>query len=537
MKTSKRITSFFSFAFSCQLLVHANTPPAPTLNEFNPNFKDFSIETLQPINNASFSLMHDIVNFEALEKDEDARISTQREIAYVREGQDLSAGEINAVKKRLPRVRNCIENIVSERLSYKHLPNISVIASGGGYRATIATLGLTKGLQNIDMLDAIMYMATLSGSTWFLGNWMAQNIPLKLLQPLLQDQIATHLLTTPLSLEAVYRTLYKKIKHEQDTSLVDIWGILLANAFMRNLTPGGRKIYLSELAVNLETGNFPVPIFTSIGTFYENYAWFEYSPFEIGSHELNAFIPTKAFNSTFENGVATSVDSEQTFGYLMGIFGSAFSVNARDLIRIFKDNFTSTALASTLEKIANVTHVGGWRATAAKIRNFTYGMRSQAMRNEKHLTLMDGGIGFNLPLPPMLRRDVDIYIFCDASMGGKIGDELKKAIDYAQKNGHKFPRIDYTKLDEQRVSIFMDSHDMTIPIVVYVPNELDYPTSKFEYTPTEFARLSTHMSKAIEDNQDALFEAVKIKVKHLQKMHRSLSWNTHSEEKPAPATA
>lgn len=536
MKTTRRVVLSLATIFSFQLFLQANNGTEPTLNQQEQILRDFVIEALPPSNHKSIELINDITDLDALEREENQDFPTSRELVRVREGRSLPIEEISAIKKRLPKVKASVERIVNETVSYKHLPNISVVASGGGYRAMIASLGLTQGLQNINMLDSVMYMATLSGSTWFLGNWLAQNVPLRSFRALLQEQASTHLLTTPLSMEASYKTLYKKVKNSQDTSLIDMWGMLLANSFMRNLTPGGRKVYLSELAPNLDAGNFPLPIFTSVGSFNNDYVWFEYSPFEIGSHELGAFIPTKTFNSKFENGVTTSIDAEQTLGFLMGIFGSAFSVNARDLVRIFKDKIPGKTLTFALDKITQIMDFGGWRVTAAKVRNFTYGMRNQAMREKKRLTLMDGGIGFNLPLPPMLRRDVDIYIFCDASTSSEKGGALRKAMEYAQKNGYKFPRIDYSILGEQRVSIFMDYNDPSVPMVIYVQNELDFKTTKFEYTPSEFTQLSNHMIRAVEDNYEAFYEAVKIKVKQLQQLHRSTSWAHINVEEPEALT-
>ena len=56
---------------------------------------------------------------------------------------------------------------------------------------------------------------------------------------------------------------------------------------------------------------------------------------------------------------------------------------------------------------------------------------------------MDAGIDFNLPLPPLLSRDVDIYIACDASNPIEKGKALRLAVEYAQKNGIKFPISDF----------------------------------------------------------------------------------------------
>lgn len=46
------------------------------------------------------------------------------------------------------------------------VPNIVVLGSGGGLRAMIALLGTLVELKNQNILDAVMYLCGVSGSTW-----------------------------------------------------------------------------------------------------------------------------------------------------------------------------------------------------------------------------------------------------------------------------------------------------------------------------------------------------------------------------------
>jgi hypothetical protein len=45
-------------------------------------------------------------------------------------------------------------------------PVIAVLGSGGGLRAHIACLGVLSELKELGLLDAVTYLAGVSGSTW-----------------------------------------------------------------------------------------------------------------------------------------------------------------------------------------------------------------------------------------------------------------------------------------------------------------------------------------------------------------------------------
>ncbi len=46
------------------------------------------------------------------------------------------------------------------------MPNIVLVASGGSERAMVGLLGSLDALSQDDLLDCMLYLAGLSGSTW-----------------------------------------------------------------------------------------------------------------------------------------------------------------------------------------------------------------------------------------------------------------------------------------------------------------------------------------------------------------------------------
>nr|XP_014432243.1 olfactory receptor 10A7-like [Pelodiscus sinensis] len=53
-----------------------------------------------------------------------------------------------------------------DRRIQAHMPNIAILGSGGGLRATIALMGTLVEMKKQGLLDAVMYLCGVSGSTW-----------------------------------------------------------------------------------------------------------------------------------------------------------------------------------------------------------------------------------------------------------------------------------------------------------------------------------------------------------------------------------
>lgn len=441
-----------------------------------------------------------------------------RYAAYVRRDGGLCADEVRHIINRLPVLQTGLKKLLGYDIPAKYVPNISLVFSGGGYRAMIATTGFLLGAQDIGLLDATWYTAALSGSTWALGGWLVQNLPLRTYQAMLQDQVKTHLFATPLNLTALCDTFVQKALHGQKVTPVDIWGAFIGNMLFRNISPTGKDILLSTFTRQFAAQNAPIPLFTAVADINNKYAWFEYSPFEAGCIDSNAYIPLSTFNSPFNKGVAEKILPEQTLGYLLGVCGAAFSINCRDAIRHIKNAIAHPIILPILEDMMHFFNIGTKRLIASKNKNFMFGLNGSEFADKEELCLIDGGIAFNLPVAPLLRRGVDVYIFCDMSGGLQNHKAFKDAIDYAGAQGVKLPRIYYDNIDKQDISFFIDSDDASVPIVLYVPNMQEEKTTKFEYSSSEFNNVCGDMERRVSGNKAIIAKAVEYKIKQLAQM-------------------
>ena len=170
-------------------------------------------------------------------------------------------------------------------IAQEKTPRIALCLSGGGMRAAICSYALVAGLADIDLLNAITYCAALSGSTWFLTDWITFGQPL--------DAYHDHFVTAlsrmrAFSIGALSTALWPKYIFEQDTSIVDLYGVYLANTFLRQINNAAarQKVAFSSLGDSIQDGSWPFPLCTAVETSVDNH-WVTFTPYEVGSDTLH----------------------------------------------------------------------------------------------------------------------------------------------------------------------------------------------------------------------------------------------------------
>lgn len=432
---------------------------------------------------------------------EDTRAKTY----YVRNGTGLGQNEIKALYTKLPKVTNALNKLLGQSIKPKEAPLIGLACSGGGYRAMIATTGFMRGLEKAGILDSCMYLATLSGSTWMASSWLAQDLSLTNFRAFLKDQVNTDLADYDFDVLTIAETIATKIFYQQPVSFADVYGAMLGNILFDRIVDGGQDVYLSQLAPKIGTGDYPIPLFTSVLDYdwSTDYYWFEYSPYEVGCEKLKSWIPTEAFGKKFNAGISTDQAPEQTLGFMVGIFGSAFAANLREILEELANNiFKTPSLTKSVRDL---------RFSPPQVFSFTKNLDQSGFASEDRYTLVDAGLDFNVPFPPLLRRPVDIIIVCDASgdLAENTATALVGAQEYAEREGIAFPPISYTGIGKKPVSVFVDEKNPDAPVVIYFPNQVSFPTTKNRYTEKEFDLLSNSMEKAVIDNKNVIINAIK----------------------------
>ncbi len=443
--------------------------------------------------------------------------------AKVRFSKKVPPEEKNFVSKRKKYTKRSLEKLLGITLEKNQIPNIAFCLSGGGYRAMIGSLGALLGAKKIGLLDCVTHVSCLSGSTWLMAPWTTLGISLEKYKEQLKKKVNKSLIVSSINFQETAKILTKKILFKQKISLVDLYGALLTNKLLPDLEK--ENLHLSKTTPNFEKGKFPLPIYTAVET-TTNYYWFEFTPYEIGCIPFNSYIKPWAFGRKFANGKSKDYPPEQNLGFLMGIFGSAFAANFKEIVDAMQDKPKTKDLYNLIYFVTSQPDWKKIRLSSAKIRNFTYGIQDCDLQNKKNITLVDAGININLPFPPLLRssRKIDIIIACDLSTNSKTGNELIKAEKYAKKHGLKFPKIDSSKINKNVVSIFRDKNDSTIPTVIYFPmiknekysTEFDpekalkgyCSTLNFSYNNEQFEELSGLMEFNVIQSKNKIIKAI-----------------------------
>lgn len=405
--------------------------------------------------------------------------------AVVRSGNTLSDGEKAYLRARTPKVKKALEKMLGRSLEGKYIPKIACIGSGGGCRAMLGTLGFLIGAEEIGLLDGTTYISALSGSTWMLGLWMTSLLPLKQFKDQLIFKLRNgiqHL--TPDEMKLILDSFLVKYAFDQAITLVDFYGALLANTFLNNFGNERQCVYLSQQALGIQDGLRPFPIYTAVsGQFTIPHSWYEFNPYEIGNMWFNTYVPTWAFGRRFYKGVSVDDAPEQSLGFYLGTFGSAFAANFDTMYKetflvniksVYKKIETGVPFG-IVEKVVSrpLVMLGKRRATWGEAFNYTALMPGQPLNKKKRLKIVDAGLDFNLPYPPVsgqrTERKPDILIFFDSSATIAGVPELKKVYAYAKKHGLLLPAINFVDMDKRIITIGKNEKDPTAPVVIYMP--------------------------------------------------------------------
>ncbi|XP_032814459.1 cytosolic phospholipase A2 isoform X2 [Petromyzon marinus] len=243
--------------------------------------------------------------------------------------------------------------------SHREVPTVAVLGSGGGFRAMTAMAGVFKALQESGVLDCTTYVAGLSGSSWYLSTLFSHpEWPRKPVWEVNQEVkvSASHsrfYLLRPQSLRRYVEALWKKKRLGQPVTFTDVFGLLIGET----LIPNRMQAKLSDMKRAVQGADTPLPLITCLHVkpdvseiIYAD--WVEFSPFEIGMAKYGTFMRPELFGSKFFKGIAVRKYEEYPLHFLMGVWGSAFSILFN---RVFQLGDKGECKTTMEEEIASLT--------------------------------------------------------------------------------------------------------------------------------------------------------------------------------------
>ncbi|KAA8910497.1 acyl transferase/acyl hydrolase/lysophospholipase [Sphaerosporella brunnea] len=408
--------------------------------------------------------------------------------AKVRISPDLCEDEQRFLAARREFTRRALAkylDIPEEEIHPDDVPVIASTGSGGGLRAMVAGASYYQALSESGLFDCTTYMAGVSGSCWLQSVYLSsigQQDYEKVIEHL-KRRISVHIAYPPAALELIdtpptnkylLRGVVEKLKVGASSfGLVDLYGLLLG---ARLLVPSNEMILddndlkLSCQKRFVDGGKQPLPIYTAVrheipgaGNETENqdvdmqkkvedeekqkdwFQWFEVTPYEVYSEDMEAGIPTWGLGRPYENGISTNREvPEMKLPLLFGIFGSAFCATLSHYYAEIRPFVTSINLLKTLDDMVlqrNEALVKVHPFDPASVPNFVKGLKDQlpatcpeSLHKSNVIQLMDSGMSNNLACYPLMRkgRNVDIVIAFDSSADIQLANWIGYVEGYAK---------------------------------------------------------------------------------------------------------
>lgn len=413
-------------------------------------------------------------------------------VAHVRTGNGISQEELTTILRREEAVLTAQRALLGNVIEDEPL-KISVSCSGGGVRALVSTIGSLCGLESLKILDCVTYLGLLSGSTWLASWFIYGNSIHEYRSILLPNLIEGLFVRTPAEVKTIADRILLQLSEKKTVTLINLYDALLVTMTFRGFgTEKFTKHLLSQFD-HVKTGKMPFFINTAalIHPKIRGSEWVEFTPIEIGSEYLNAWVPTWGFNRKFNQGV--SVDNSFDFPFYLGTYGGAVGLNLDMVYRhSVEKNFSDLPIPINMIAKNIIEGLLGLQLNAKQavrdtraqplvsvFRNFTYDMPESPLSQDETIELTDGGLKFNNPVAPLLRRErvPDVLLIFDNSAGEGIfeGSELAKIIDYANEKQLPFPIItpaEVVAAGKRIITVFKDSNP-NIPVVIYMPRYKD----------------------------------------------------------------
>uniref|UniRef100_A0A4W4FQD3 Phospholipase A2 n=1 Tax=Electrophorus electricus TaxID=8005 RepID=A0A4W4FQD3_ELEEL len=241
--------------------------------------------------------------------------------------------------------------------SPEEVPVIAMLGSGGGFRAMVGFSGVMKALFESGVLDCVTYIAGLSGSTWYMSTLYShpefpEKGPEQINQELMKSVSSNPLrLLLPQHVTNYVQALWSKKASGQPVTFTDIFGMLIGET----LIPARMDTKLSEIQEKINEAQSPLPLFTCLHVkpdvselmFAD---WVEFSPYEIGMAKYGTFMTPDLFGSKFFMGTVVKKYEENPLHFLMGVWGSAFSILFNRVLGV-KDLSGGSTMEEELEQI------------------------------------------------------------------------------------------------------------------------------------------------------------------------------------------
>ncbi|MBP9764997.1 hypothetical protein KBD08_01540 [Candidatus Babeliales bacterium] len=478
-----------------------------------------------------------------------------------------------------------VQKVLREEFGIDKPLRIAFCCSGGGNRAMVGTLGILLAAARSSFLQASMYCAGLSGSTWTISTWaylyskgylnkknyetslldMQKSFDVTLDDPSMMQVGSTGWYTVPLLDQEMNRVfaaqLVERYGYSDQLSIVDIWGASIGNYTLNLVGPDRLQVCWSELRSACKQGLIPLPLCSAafdtrsaVGKATEpsdvSYDFFETGPFEAGSTVLG-YVPIQYMGCQFAHGMLQEdmMQPEYPLSFWQGVYGSAFGLTLNDAldkglkpvvvdvlsykIKLPVAFWVKTIIDAASKKVVTEKNIRDKRIewNHVRLKNYSIGMTNSLLKSDQTIDLFDGGIAFNIPFPLLTdRKDraVDVIIVYDSNPGDV--DSLHDFTKYCKRKKISMPDMSATTKQDvmsRVMTVFNDprmvkTYNKNQPTILYFPTPVD--VKKPPYITMNFKYTKTD----IQHLMDVVHEAFESQVLTMKKILKMVAAQRHA---------
>ncbi|RXN34243.1 cytosolic phospholipase A2 gamma-like protein [Labeo rohita] len=360
------------------------------------------------------------------------------------------------------------------------VPHIALLGSGGGQRAMVGLLGSLVELDKAGLLDCMLYLNGVSGSTWCMASlYKEPDWSTKL--DTVKDKIIKRLSGPEVSWGDAYAKL-KKYHKKDNFSLTDVWAVMVVTEYVKEIDEHKLTDQWDQLSKD------PFPIYAAIDKQCKQKKdgdpWFEISPHEAGYSLTGAFVETSSFCSQFDNGSKKKQQPEMDMLYLQDPKDPPVEMYYQVLMDLVDMNLSvlngkdPSDLDQSIRKLLNDLFLSICTCMAKWIwgrnYNFLHKMTDEAvpaaLLESETRDYEDAGLLLNSPYFSVLReeRHIDLIISLDYSDGDPFMT-VRKAAEMCKKLNIPFPEVNIPSEDLEKPKDFYVFKGQNAPTVIHIP--------------------------------------------------------------------
>ncbi|XP_048042706.1 cytosolic phospholipase A2 gamma-like isoform X2 [Megalobrama amblycephala] len=189
----------------------------------------------------------------------------------------------------------------------------------------VGLLGSLVQLQKTGLLDSILYLSGVSGSTWCMASLYEEPDWSTKLETV-KDKIINRLSGPGVSWKEAFAKLKKYYSRKDYFSLTDFWAVMVITSYVKEID---EHTLTEQWSQHSKDGKVPFPIYTVIDKKCKHHnigdPWFEITPHEAGYSLTGAFVDASNFGSKFHKGSKKNQQDEFDMLYLQALCGSALA--------------------------------------------------------------------------------------------------------------------------------------------------------------------------------------------------------------------